>query len=137
MDISSEFVVEKAINGKLKVIGKVVYRSERDLLGDNDLEDIWDAANYGPANYEPIIVPNGIYKGLKCIHNDSNMWYIIIDEKTNHCNEDIIIRKHYNLEYGYYLQTDNRHIERDMWRYEKIDRIKDIFDKSPFIRFKR
>ena len=137
MDISSEFVVEKAVNGKLRVIAKVVYRTERDLLGDNDLEDIWDSANYGPANYEPIIVPNGIYKGLKCIHNDPNMWYIIIDEKTSHCNEDIIIRKHYNLEYGYYLQTDNRHIERDMWRYDRIERIKDIFDKSPFIQFKR
>ncbi len=43
------------------------------------------------------------------------MIYIPMTDK-NHCNDDIFIRKHYNIDEGYMIYN-NHHKEKDSWIY--------------------
>lgn len=76
---ADEFVVEAMMqDGKFKVIGKVII--DNNLLNDDDLETIWDYANWETNGYEKMVVSNGVYKGLKAF-SDGRLFYVITDDE--------------------------------------------------------
>lgn len=63
---ADEFVVEAMMqDGKFKVIGKVI--TDNNLLNDDDLETIWDYANWETNGYEKMVVSNGSVQRLESI----------------------------------------------------------------------
>lgn len=92
---ADEFVVEAMMHdGKFKVIGKVI--TDNNLLNDDDLETIWDYANWETNGYEKMVVSNGVYKGLKAF-SDGRLFYVITDDEIGVVNDNIMVRKHYDV----------------------------------------
>lgn len=84
-------------------------------LNTQQLEWIWDLCNYGPADYNlEKIDEDCIYNGFQAIFG-KNMTYIPM-KGINHCNDDIFIRKHYNMDIGYWIWNNHRK-EKDTWVY--------------------
>lgn len=109
-----EYIVEAMFNGKFKVVGKVL--TDKKTLTIDDLETIWDFANWGVNNKEQMQVCDGVYRGCKAECN-KDMIYIIMDAFIDAVNANILIRKHYDTDKGYYIKSARRHREQlnDIW----------------------
>lgn len=84
-------------------------------LNNEQLEWIFDLCNYGPAQYElQKIDEDCIYKGFNAIIA-KRMTYIPM-KGIDHCNDDIFIRKHYNIDEGYWINNNHKH-SKDEWVY--------------------
>lgn len=120
---ADEFVVEAMMqDGKFKVIGKVII--DNNLLNDDDLETIWDYANWETNGYEKMVVSNGVYKGLKAF-SDGRMFYVITDDEVGVVNDNIMVRKHYDVNNGYYIKSSRLHKEqsKDLWCFGSCETI--------------
>lgn len=132
-DKEKEFIVEAmGLDGKFKVIGKVL--TENNLLNDDDLEDIFDFANWGVNGKEQMIVVDGVYSGCK-MECDSKMVYIILDSQIDVVNDNIAVRKHYDTNNGYYIKSARVHKEqeRDIWCYGAMETIISEYKSNPFV----
>lgn len=130
---ADEFVVEAMMHdGKFKVIGKVI--TDNNLLNDDDLETIWDYANWETNGYEKMIVSNGVYKGLKAF-SDGRLFYVITDEEVGVVNDNIMVRKHYDVNNGYYIKSSRLHKEqsKDLWCFGSRETIDNEYKSNPFI----
>lgn len=111
-----EWIVEQ-INketGLTHCLGKI-FVSPTLHLNNQQLEWIFDLCNYGPAGYELQKVDEDcVYKGLNAIIA-KQMTYIPM-KGIDHCNDDIFIRKHHNLNEGYWINNNNRK-SKDEWVY--------------------
>lgn len=128
-----EFVVEAmGSNGKFKVIGKVL--TINNLLNDDDLDDIWYFANWGVNGKEQMIVSDGVYSGCKVMCNEK-MAYVIMDSQVDVVNDNIVVRKHYDVNNGYYIKSSRVHKEqeRDMWCFGSMEAIVSEYKSNPFI----
>ena len=115
---ADEFVVEAMMqDGKFKVIGKVII--DNNLLNDDDLETIWDYANWET---------NGVYKGLNAF-SDGRMFYVITDDEVGVVNDNIMVRKHYDVNNGYYIKSSRLHKEqsRDLWCFGSCETIENEY----------
>lgn len=120
---ADEFVVEAMMqDGKFKVIGKVII--DNNLLNDDDLETIWDYANWETNGYEKMVVSNGVYKGLNAF-SDGRMLYVITDDEVGVVNDNIMVRKHYDVNNGYYIKSSRLHKEqsKDLWCFGSCETI--------------
>lgn len=128
-----EFVVEAmGSSGKFKVIGKVL--TINNLLNDDDLDDIWYFANWGVNGKEQMIVSDGVYSGCKVMCNEK-MAYVIMDSQVDVVNDNIVVRKHYDVNNGYYIKSSRVHKEqeRDMWCFGSMEAIVSEYKSNPFI----
>lgn len=120
---ADEYVVEAMMqDGKFKVIGKVII--DNNLLNDDDLETIWDYANWETNGYEKMVVSNGVYKGLNAF-SDGRMFYVITDDEVGVVNDNIMVRKHYDVNNGYYIKSSRLHKEqsKDLWCFGSCETI--------------
>lgn len=132
-DKEKEFIVEAVgLDGKFKVIGKVL--TENNLLNDDDLESIFDFANWGVNGKEQMIVVDGIYSGCK-MECGPKMVYIIMDSQIDVVNDNIAIRKYYDVNNGYYIKSTRVHKEQeyDIWCYGSRETIISEYKSNPFI----
>lgn len=131
---ADEFVVEAMMpDGKFKVIGKVI--TSQNLLNDDDLEDIWDFANWGTNGRELAKVANGVYAGMDADSNDK-MIYVICDSEVSIVNDNIMVRKHYDVANGYYIKSYRLHKEqdgKDIWCFGSRETITNEYKSNPFI----
>ena len=130
---ADEFVVEAMMrDGKFKVIGKVL--TKNNLLNDDDLETIHDFANWGVNGHELGMVSNGIYAGMDA-DSDGKMAYVIFDSEVSVVNDNIMVRKHYDVSNGYYIKSSRLHKEqsRDVWCYGSRETIISEYKSNPFI----
>lgn len=128
-----EFVVEAmGSDGKFKVIGKVL--TENNLLNDDDLDDIWDFANWGVNGEEQMVIVDGVYAGYKVECNDK-LAYVILDSEVSVVNDNIAIRKHYDVNNGYYIKSSRLHKGQtsDVWCYGSMEAIVSEYKSNPFI----
>lgn len=120
---ADEFIVEAMLHdGKFKVIGKVI--TDNNLLNDDDLETILDYANWETNGYEKMVVSNGVYKGLKAF-SDGRLFYVITDDEIGVVNDNIMVRKHYDVNNGYYIKSSRLHKEqsKDLWCFGSCEAI--------------
>ena len=130
---ADEFVVEAMMrDGKFKVIGKVL--TKNNLLNDDDLETIHDFANRGVNGHELGMVSNGIYAGMDA-DSDGKMAYVIFDSGVSVVNNNVMVRKHYDVSNGYYIKSGRLHKEqsRDVWCYGSRETIMSEYKSNPFI----
>lgn len=132
--LANEYVVE-AMNhdGKFAVIGKVI--CGKNLLGDDELEDIWDFANWAVNGKTQYVVEQElqVYSGCQAMRNE-DMIYIIMGG-NGIVNDNIMVRKHYDTKYGYYLLSSRIHKtqNRDIWSYGTREEIMSEYQMNPFI----
>lgn len=132
-NLADEFVVEAMMHdGKFKVVGKVV--TDKNLLNDDDLETIWDYANWATNGYEKMVVSDGIYQGSNAF-SDGRLFYIIQDSRTGVVNDNVMVRKHYDVDNGYYIKSTRLHKEqsKDVWCYGSRETIINEYRCNPFI----
>lgn len=130
---ADEFVVEAMMHdGKFKVIGKVL--TKNNLLNDDDLETIFDFANWGVNGHELAVVGTGVYSGMDA-DSDGKMTYVIFDSEVSVVNDNIMVRKHYDVSNGYYIKSSRLHKEqsRDVWCYGSRETIISEYKSNPFI----
>lgn len=130
---ADEFVVEAMMHdGKFKVIGKVI--TDNNLLNDDDLETIWDYANWETNGYEKMVVSKGVYKGLKAF-SEGRLFYVITDDETGVVNDNIMVREHYDVNNGYYIKSSRLHKElsKDLWCFGSRETIENEYKSNPFI----
>lgn len=104
-------------------------------LNNQQLEAVYDLCNYGPANYEPYRVTNGIYANMDSyVSGQSDMIYIPMNKglERSAVNDDIFIREHHNINYGYYIFNDYR-TTKDEWRYSDRKTAFEYLSKSMFV----
>lgn len=116
--IEKEWVVEQYYDGKLRVIGKVIPKNKTLFFNNDDLEAIWDLANWGCSQPKEIEAPTDIYEFCRCFEN-GNLIYADMG-KTTCCNDDIFIRRHYDLDNGFWIKSDRR-VNKDEWVYSEKD----------------
>ena len=118
ISLKDEWIVEQ-INketGVTHCLGKIFVPPTLHL-NNQQLEWIHDLCNYGPADYEL----HEIYEEGQCIYNGfkaiiaKQITYIPM-KGIDHCNDDIFIRKHYDMDYGYWIHNSHRH-SSDKWVY--------------------
>lgn len=132
-DKEKEFIVEAmGRDGKFKVIGKVL--TNYNLLNDDNLEDIWDFANWSVNDEEQMIVADGTYSGCK-IECNEKLIYVILDSQIGVVNDNIIIRKHYDTNNGYYIKSTRVHkgLKNDVWCFGPMETITSEYKSNPFI----
>lgn len=130
---ADEFVVEAMMHdGKFKVIGKVII--DNNLLNDDDLGTIWHCANWRTNGYEKMVVPNGVYTGLNAF-SDGRMFYVITDDEVGVVNENIMVRKHYDVNNGYYIKSPRLHKEQSkyLWCFGSRETITREYKSNHFI----
>lgn len=130
---ADEFVVEAMMHdGKFKVIGKVF--TKNNLLNDEDLETIFDFANWGVNGHELAVVGTGVYSGMDADSN-GKMSYVIFDSEVSVVNDNIMVRKHYDVSNGYYIKSSRLHKEqsKDVWCYGIREAIMSEYRSNPFI----
>lgn len=130
---ADEFVVEAMMrDGKFKVIGKVI--TDKNLLNDDDLETIWDYANWGTNGYEKMVVADGTYKGCKAF-SDGRLFYVIMTSDVDVVNDNVMVRKHYDTNQGYYIKSSRLHKEqtKDLWCFGSRETIENEYKSNPFI----
>lgn len=133
-NIADEFVVE-AMNheGKFVVIGKVI--SKNALLNDNDLNTIWDLANWSVNGQTLEYIGNDIpvYANCKGMY-DEGLLYVVMGG-TGIVNDNMMVRKHYDTKNGYYLKSGRIHkdLKRDVWCYGSLEEITSEYRSNPFI----
>lgn len=128
-----EFVVEAMTHGgKFKVIGKVI--TDNNLLNDDDLDTIWDYANWEMNCHEKMIISNGVYKGFQAFSN-GRLCYIITNDEIGVVNDNIMVRKHYDVDNGYYIKSSRLHKgqSKDIWCFGSISAIVLEYKLNPFI----
>ena len=132
LDLKDEFIVEAMNHSKLFVVaGKII--ANRNLLGDNDLETIWDLANWGVSQPKEVSIVGGCYDGCKAfVSSDNDFIYIPMKKDMDVVNDNVMIRKHYDIENGYYLKSD-RSERQDEWRYASRLEITADMKANPFI----
>jgi len=112
--IEREWVVEQMHDEKMRVIGKVIPNEKTPSLNVNDLEDIWDAANWGCHGNARERVDGGVYDGY-IGHKRGFVTYVDLGV-TDHCNDDIFIRKHYDTDNGFFIRSSRKQ-GKDEWVY--------------------
>lgn len=131
--VENEFIVE-AMNhdGKFKVVGKVL--TDNNLLNDDDLDDIWDLANWGTNGLEVEVIKDGTYAGCKA-QRVKGLLYVRMDEQVNVVNDNIIVRKHYDMENAYYLKSARAHkgMKHDLWCFGSKSEYLSELKSNPFI----
>lgn len=128
--IEDEFVVEVMNHSKLfAVAGKVV--CNRSLLGDEDLETIWDLANWGVSQPKECVIKGGVYDGDKAFYRDDFL-YIPLRKDIDVVNDNIMVRKHYDTNKGYYCKSDRKSGEEE-WCLDSRDNIIAEMKANPFI----
>lgn len=132
LNLKDEFIVEAMNHNKLfAVAGKVI--ANRNILGDNDLETIWDLANWGVSHPSEITIKGGVYDGCKAfVSRDMDFIYIPLRKDISVVNDNVMIRKHYDIETGYYLWSDRKE-NRDEWRYATRNEILSEMRANPYI----
>lgn len=128
-----EFVVEAMMHdGKFRVVGKVL--TKNNLLNDDDLETIHDFANWGVNGHELGMVSNGVYAGMDA-DSEGKMTYVIFDREVDVVNDNIMVRKHYDVSNGYYIKSARLHKgqSKDIWCYGSSEAIINEYKSNPFI----
>lgn len=128
-----EFCVEAMMHdGYFKLIGKVF--TKKNLLNDEDLETIYDFANWGVNGHELSLVADGIYAGMNA-DTDGDLVYVIFDSEVRVVNDNMMVRKHYDVSNGYFLKSSRLHKElsRDIWCYGSREDIMSEYRSNPFI----
>lgn len=128
-----EFVVEAMMSdGKFKVIGKVL--TDLSLLNDRNLDDVWTFANWGVNTDEKMLASGGAYDGMTVMCNDEII-YVIVDKVVDVVNDNIMVRKHDDVNNGYYIKSARLHKEqrRDVWCYGSMTAIVSEYKSNPFI----
>lgn len=71
-----------------------------------------------------MVVSNGVYKGLKAF-SDGRMFYVITDDEVGVVNDNIMVRKHYDVNNGYYIKSSRLHKEqsKDLWCFGSCETI--------------
>jgi len=113
--IEREWIVEQYYDGVMRVIGKVIPKKKTLFFNNEDLENIWDLANWGCSKPIQFIPNDELYRCCKCFMNDTSLGYVDMG-KTNVCNDDIFIRRHYDLNNGFWIKS-NRRANVDEWVY--------------------
>ena len=128
--IEDEFVVEAMNHDKrFAVAGKVI--CNRSLLGDNDLEVIWDLANWGVSQPKEVVIKGSCYDGMVGYASEGFL-YIPQRKDIDVVNDNVMIRKHYDTNNGYYLRSDrSKHLEE--WCYATRQEIMADMKLNPFI----
>jgi hypothetical protein len=128
--IENEFVVEVMNHSKFfAVAGKVI--CNRSLLGDEDLETIWDLANWGVSQPKECVIKGGVYNGDKAFYRDDFL-YIPLRKDIDVVNDNMMVRKHYDTNKGYYCKTDRKN-HTEEWCFASRDTIIADMKANPFI----
>lgn len=132
LDVKDEFIVEAMNSSKLfAVCGKVI--ANRNILGDNDLETIWDLANWGVSHPGMITIKGSVYDGSTAyVSSDLDFIYIPMRKDIDVVNDNIMVRKHYDTNFGYYLRSD-RSKNIDEWRFAPAAEIMADMKANPHI----
>ena len=105
-ETKDELIVEAMkYSGRFSVIAKVIveHRRENDLYTDGGFDEVLKVLNYNRNNIERVSIPDGAYKGLWGYHGDG--FAVVFMEENEGCGSNVFIRKHYNLEYGVFLDV--------------------------------
>lgn len=117
--IEREWVVEKIDRqtGLMSAIGKVIPKEKTLFFNNEDLEVIWDLANWGVSQPTQFLPNCEVYRDCKCFlrRDYPSLGYVDLG-KTSCCNDDIFIRRHYDTEVGFWIKS-NRRENRDEWVY--------------------
>ena len=130
---ADEFIVEAMMHdGKFKVIGVVL--TQNNLLNDDDLNEIWDFANWGVNGKEQCLVANGVHVGQKVMTN-GKMSYVIASIEVGVVNDNVLVRKHYDTDHGYYIKSARLHkdLTRDVWCFGSHDTIQNEYKSNHFM----
>lgn len=73
-------------------------------------------------------------KGLKAF-SDGRLFYVITDDETGVVNDNIMVRKHYDVNNGYYIKSSRLHKElsKDLWCFGSRETIENEYKSNPFI----
>lgn len=130
---ADEFIVEAMMHdGKFKVIGVVL--TENNLLNDDDLEVIWDLANWGTNGLEQYEISNGVHRGQKVLMS-GKITYVIASPEVGVVNDNIMVRKHYETNQGYYIKSSRLHkdLKKDVWCFGNDETIINEYKSNRFI----
>ncbi len=130
---ADEFIVEAMVrDGKFKVIGVVL--THNNLLNDDDLNEIWDFANWGVNGREQYLVANGVHTGQKVMTN-GKISYVVASMDVDAVNDNVLVRKHYDTDKGYYIKSSRLHkdLKRDVWCFGSYDAIRNEYRSNRFI----
>lgn len=130
---ADEFIVEAMMHdGKFKVIGVVL--TQNNLLNDDDLNEIWDLANWGANGLEQYEISNGVHRGQKVLMS-GKITYVIASSEVDVVNDNIMVRKHYVTNQGYYIKSSRLHkdLTRDVWCFGSYDTIQNEYKSNHFI----
>lgn len=127
-EVNNEWVVEQYNGGVTKVIGKVVFEGKTLFFNNRDLDVIWDLCNWAVNGRKPEPI-EGIYEGFKAFSN-GGLTYVALNG-NGVVNGDIIIRRHYDIESGFYIHEDRRN-GTDEWCYGTRERFLAEKKASPF-----
>lgn len=115
--IETEWIVEQYTPNGMRCIGKVLFENDRKFLSDDELESIWDACNWGVSQPEESVCEIEPYEGMTVLKSGSIV-YLPLRQDVDVVNGDIFIRKHYDLDNGFYIHEDRR-ANKDEWMYGK------------------
>lgn len=130
---ADEFIVEAMMHdGKFKVIGVVL--TENNLLNDDDLDVIWNLANYGTNGLEQCEISNGVHRGQKALMK-GKITYVIASSDVDVVNDNIMVRKHCEANQGYYMKSSRLHkgLKKDIWCLGKDETIINEYKSNRFI----
>jgi len=113
--IAREWIVEQFTPTGARCIGKAIPAKPTLFLNNDDLEVIWDLANWGASQPYEFIPKCDTYKTCRCFHWDGKWGYVDMG-KTSCCNGDIFVRRHYDTEEGFFIVED-RVNHTDEWVY--------------------
>lgn len=107
-ETKDELIVEAMkYSGRFSAIAKVIveHRRESDIYTDGGMDEVLKVLNYNRHNIQRACIPDGMYKGLWGYHGDG--FAVVFMEENEGCGSNVFIRKHYNLEYGVFLDVSS------------------------------
>lgn len=128
-----EWIVEAMLhNGRFACVGKVL--TDVNLMNEDDLDDIWDMANWSVNGRDVYTLQEGLYAGFKAMET-SKFVYVIMKTDLGIVNDNILVRKHYNTTQGYYMKSSRIHkdMKRDEWCFGAYDEALREYRSNPFI----
>lgn len=143
--LTSDWIVEQPIlpeSGDYSrvvfgVYGKIYFvDGPKDALSEDDLENIWNLCNFEPAQIElePVQTANNIYTHA-CFDYANRMVFVPMERGLRGAiNDDIFIRKHYDITIGWYVNNHHRaRNHKDEWKYESRQEVLAYYRKHPFL----
>lgn len=130
----TEFIVEKVVKSDSRVCTKCIGKAfvpNTIHINNEQLEDIWDLANFEMSQPSSVLINSGIYGGMTGYTTTDNKVLYIPTSDVGVVNDDIVIhRKYENM--SYFINSAYRRI-KSVWEFRERKDILIYYENHPFI----